>query len=84
MSAKSSYLQIVSKMILLGGDLGKIRRGGYLFITWIGDHPPRHVHIYKDDKLIVKYNLEANVVIDGKLNRKLKKILTLLIVEGRL
>jgi hypothetical protein len=26
---------------------GKHRRGGYVFITWKGDHPPRHVHVYR-------------------------------------
>ena len=25
--------------------MGTVRRGGYIFERWIGDHPPRHVHI---------------------------------------
>lgn len=25
--------------------MGRIRRGGYIFEWWIGDHPPRHIHI---------------------------------------
>jgi hypothetical protein len=25
--------------------MGRIRRGGYYFEWWIGDHPPRHVHV---------------------------------------
>ncbi len=25
--------------------MGKVRRGGYIFEWWIGDHPPRHLHI---------------------------------------
>jgi len=25
--------------------MGKIRRSGYIFEWWIGDHPPRHVHV---------------------------------------
>jgi hypothetical protein len=33
--------------------VGKFRRGGYVFITWKGDHPPRHVHVYRDGKLVV-------------------------------
>ena len=37
---------------------GKIRRGGYVFFTWKGDHPPRHVHVYRDGRLIVKWDLE--------------------------
>ena len=38
--------------------MSKIRRGGYVFLTWIGDHTPRHVHVYRDGKLIVKWDLE--------------------------
>jgi hypothetical protein len=26
--------------------MGRKRRGGYLFIWWIADHPPRHVHVH--------------------------------------
>jgi hypothetical protein len=29
--------------------VGKIRRGGYLFIWWKGDHRPRHVHVHNND-----------------------------------
>jgi hypothetical protein len=25
--------------------MGRIRRGGYIFEWWIGDHPPRHIHV---------------------------------------
>ena len=38
--------------------MGKRRRGGYVFITWKGDHPPRHVHVYRDGTLIVKWDLD--------------------------
>jgi hypothetical protein len=34
--------------------MGKIRRGGYVFLTWRGDHTPRHVHVYHDGKLVLK------------------------------
>lgn len=37
--------------------MGKIRRGGYVFVTWKGDHAPRHVHVYRDGKLVVKWDL---------------------------
>lgn len=37
--------------------MGKIRVGGYIFVTWIGDHEPRHVHVFKDGQLIVKWDL---------------------------
>src|SRR5436309_8220970 len=39
--------------------MGKVRRGGFVVFTWKGDHPPRHVHVYRDGKLIVKWDLDA-------------------------
>jgi len=33
--------------------VGKIRRGGFVFLSWAGDHAPRHVHVYRDGVLIV-------------------------------
>lgn len=37
--------------------MAKIRRGNYVFLTWVGDHDPRHVHVYKDGELVVKWDL---------------------------
>jgi hypothetical protein len=38
--------------------MGRIRRGGYVFIWWKGDHDPSHVHVYgKSGKLISRVNL---------------------------
>jgi hypothetical protein len=34
--------------------MGKTRRGNYVFLSWSGDHTPRHVHVYKEGKLAVK------------------------------
>jgi hypothetical protein len=34
--------------------MGKIRQGGYVFVTWIGDHSPYHVHVYRDRRLVLK------------------------------
>ena len=36
----------------------RIKRGGYVFIVWKGDHSPRHVHVYRDGTLILKWDLE--------------------------
>jgi hypothetical protein len=36
-------------------DVPKIRRGGYVFIARKSDHPPRHVHVYRNGRLIVKW-----------------------------
>lgn len=39
--------------------MGKIKRGNYQFLTWIGDHD-YHVHIYKDDVQVLKWDLQKN------------------------
>ena len=62
----------------------KIRRGGYIFITWIGDHPPRHVHIYRNSKLVIKFDLERWKVMEGKINGTIFTLLTKLRSEGLL
>lgn len=64
--------------------MGKIKRGGYIFVTWIGDHAPRHVHVFKNSRLVLIWNLERSVVISGKISHKLKKLLNLIIREGLL
>ncbi|MBI2981331.1 MAG: DUF4160 domain-containing protein [Deltaproteobacteria bacterium] len=43
--------------------MGRIRRGGYLFEFWAGDHPPRHVHVLKDRKLIAKVELDERLTL---------------------
>jgi hypothetical protein len=45
--------------------MGKLRRGGYIFVWWKGDHPPRHVHVYRDGKLIVKWDLDNRKTMRG-------------------
>jgi hypothetical protein len=62
----------------------KVRRGGYIFITWVGDHAPRHVHVYKDGKLIVKFDVEQWKVMSGKISGRIFTLLTKLRREGLL
>ena len=64
--------------------MGRIRRGGYLFITWTGDHPPRHVHVYRDGRQVLKWNLDAGCVMEGEASRKLLRVMQELIREGKL
>lgn len=47
----------------------KIRRGGFIFLGWVGDHSPRHVHVYKDGKLVVKWDLEHWLPMKGEAPR---------------
>ena len=66
-------------------DMGRVRRGGYIFEFWVGDHPPRHVHILKDRKLIAKVELDEDLtVMEGKLNRRIRELLKELMKEGLL
>ena len=62
----------------------KIRRGGFVFFSWIGDHSPRHVHVYRDGRFFLKWDLENNVPMAGKPTRKLVKLIRELEVEGLL
>lgn len=64
--------------------MGRIRRGNYVFVTWKGDHGPRHVHVFKDDDLVVKWNLEKEHVIWGEASRRIRRIIAELKREGRL
>lgn len=64
--------------------MSKIRRGNYIFITWSGAHPPRHVHLYKDSKLVVKWDLENQVAMKGQANYRILELIAELEAEGRL
>ena len=64
--------------------MSKIRRGGYIFATWIGDHSPRHVHVFKDGRLLGKFNLERNVILEGRISQKVVRIIGTLVKEGLL
>jgi hypothetical protein len=62
----------------------KIRRGGYLFLTWIGDHPPRHVHVLRNGRLVLKWDLERRRPLQGAATRRLADVIDELVNEGRL
>jgi hypothetical protein len=64
--------------------LGKIRRGTHLFVTYKGDHHPYHVHVFKDGKLIVKWDLENDLPMEGRVTRKVLRLLRERQHEGRL
>jgi len=64
--------------------MGKIRRGNFIFVFWAGDHPPRHVHVYRDGKLIVKWDLEHNRAMKGQATQQILKYIQDLQNEGKL
>jgi len=64
--------------------VGKVRRGGFIFVTWKGDHPPRHVHVYRDSKFIVKWDLDNREPMKGSASARLITIIDQLESEGQL
>jgi len=64
--------------------MGKIRRSGYVFVTWIGDHSPYHVHVYRDRELVLKWDLENDVPMKGQPSRRLLDLIEELRKEGLL
>lgn len=64
--------------------MGKLRRGNYVFLSWKGDHSPRHVHVYKDSKLVVKWDLENGLPMKGKTTRRLIRLIEELDKDGLL
>ncbi len=64
--------------------MGKIRRGGFVFVTWKGDHPPRHVHVYRDGRLMVKWDLDNCRAMKGEASRRVLALIEALRSEGAL
>ena len=64
--------------------MGRLKRGGYLIEWWIGDHWPKHIHIYKDGREIAKVQMPTMRVLTGKINKRLKKILSRILKEEAL
>ncbi len=64
--------------------MSKIRRGGYIFVTWKGDHLPRHVHVYRDGILVVKWDLDNKRPMIGKAARRVHALIEELESEGAL
>jgi hypothetical protein len=64
--------------------VGKYRRGGYVFLTWKSDHPPRHVHVYRAGRLVVKWDLDTQKPMKGAATHRILKLIAQLESEGAL
>ena len=65
-------------------DMGKTRRGGFVFVTWKGDHSPYHVHVYRDGTLVLKWDLESEAPMKGKPTARILRLISELREEGLL
>ncbi len=64
--------------------MGRVRRGGYIIDWWIGDHAPKHVHVYRNGVFVAKVEIPGMLTLSGKVSRRLEKILRTLVEEGRI
>ena len=64
--------------------LSKIRRRNYVFLAWIGDHGPRHVHVYRDRRFVVKWDLDNWKPMKGRAGARVESLIRELVDEGRL
>lgn len=64
--------------------MGRIRRGGYLIEWWMGDHSPKHVHVYNRGREVAKVRIPEMLVLKGRLNRRLRTILQDLLRRGKI
>ena len=56
-------------------NVGRKKRGGYIFETYSGDHRPYHVHIYQGDAFIGRFDIENQIPMDRDLSRQVLKYL---------
>ena len=49
-----------------------------------GCHSPRHVHVYRDRSLVVKWDLDNGVAMVGKASARILKLIAELVAEGLL
>jgi Domain of unknown function (DUF4160) len=64
--------------------VSRVRRGGFIFVTFVGDHALRHVHVYRDSRLVVKWDLDNNQPMEGVAPRAVLKLIEALVEEGKL
>jgi hypothetical protein len=62
----------------------KRRRGGYIFVGWKGDHSPRHVHVYRDGRFVVKWDLDNGQAMEGSAPKRVRQLIQELEQEGLL
>lgn len=53
-------------------------------MTFIGDHAPRHVHVYRDGELVVKWDLDNGQPMQGAPTRRILVLIGQLVEEGKL
>jgi hypothetical protein len=52
------------------------RRGGFVFVTFVGDHEPQHVHVYRDNRRLGVWDVDhqkpmRGLILDNRLRKAL-------------
>jgi hypothetical protein len=55
-----------------------------VFVSWKSDHPPRHVHVYRDGKFVLKWDLDNWLLMKGRPSKRILKLIAELDSEGQL
>lgn len=55
-----------------------------MFVAWKTDHAPRHVRVYRDGRLAVKWNLDAGRPMKGKATARIVALIHELESKGLL
>lgn len=55
-----------------------------MFLSWVGDHSPRHVHVYRDGRLVVKWDLDHHQAMKGQITARIRRHIEELVEEGKL
>jgi hypothetical protein len=58
--------------------MGRLRRGGFTFVWWKGDH----VHVYREWEFVVKWDLDNRKAMKGEASPALLDLLAALVAEG--
>ncbi len=53
-----------------------------MFVSWKSDHSPRHVHVYRDGELVVKWDLQRGKPMKGEATARLRNLLNRLVGDG--
>ena len=62
--------------------MGKLRRGNFVFIWWIGDHLPPHVHVFFKGKEVAVWAINEKLALEGRVSGRLRKVIDELYREG--
>lgn len=81
MIASHASCRVLPYMVTL--HRGQSTPGQPHIVSWIGDHG-HHVHVFRDGRRIVKWDMDGKAPIEGRMTRRIMNLIDELEQEGRL